>query len=398
MTVKRSLLVLLIAVITLPLLTRGVQVIGQSADQQATTETPPALVQEVATAVPTAATNDTSTTSTISALGSVEAKSVTELYFQTSGTVNGVYVDVGDTVNAGDVIADLDATDAWTTYQKAQLSLQSAELSLTALEEPATADEIAVAKANITSAQAAYSSIANGSSDTVTQLQLKVQQAQDQLTALQTARANMNGSEDEITLEEAKIGAQTFNLEIAQLQLQAAQTPASSSLWSASIKIQQAENSLAQLEAGPSDSDIQSAQLKIKTAQQAVTDAQNAVLKTQLIAPVSGYVTAINVAAGDSASSASAAIEISDTSAYQMTVPVNELDVKKIAVGDSAVIDLDALSGVTIQGTVTNIGWISSTSSDGIVTYDVTVQLNTDDSRVRLGMTGQVEIESESAV
>ena len=75
-----------------------------------------------------------------------------------------------------------------------------------------------------------------------------------------------------------------------------------------------------------------------------------------------------------------------------MTVPVNELDVKKVAVGDDATIQLDALSGDDIQGTVDNVGWLSSTSSDGIVTYDVRVVLNTDDSRVRIGMTGEVAI------
>ena len=89
-------------------------------------------------------------------------------------------------------------------------------------------------------------------------------------------------------------------------------------------------------------------------------------------------------------------MEISDTSNLQMTVPVNELDVQSVSVGQTADIQLDALSGVAIPGTVENVGWLSSTSSDGIVTYDVTIALNTDDSRIRIGMTGEVAMNTGS--
>ncbi|MBI1257716.1 MAG: HlyD family efflux transporter periplasmic adaptor subunit [Chloroflexi bacterium] len=390
MTVRKTLLTLIIVCIAVPLLALGVQVFAQADAQQpqpaATEAAQPSAPVTVATAVPT------TTTSAISALGSVEAKAVTELYFQASGTINAVYAEVGDYVQAGDVVADLDATDAWNSYQKALLSLESAQLALDTLKAPATDDEIAVAKANLASAQAAYSS---GTDDSqIQQLQLKVDQAQASLTALQTERANMNGSADEIALQEAKIGAQSFNLQIAQLNLEAAQTPDSSSQWSSSIRIQQAQLALDKLQAGPSDDDLKSAQLKIDSAQLSVTDAQNALLKTQLVAPVSGYVTAINSEAGDSASSA--IMEISDTSNLQMTVPINELDVQGVSVGQSADVQLDALSGVAIPGMVENVGWLSSTSSDGIVTYDVTIALNTDDSRVRIGMTGEVAINTGS--
>ncbi len=391
MTVRRVLFSLILAIIAVPLIASGIQVMGQPADQAAVTPLPAPPTTLQATAVPQAATT------AISALGSVEAKSVVELYFQTSGTVQGIYVQVGDSVQAGDVLADLDASDGWNSYNQARLSLESAQLSMQTLLEPATDSEIAVAKANVASAQAAYSSTANGSSDQIAQLQLKYQQAQDQLTALQTARQNMNGSADEIALQDAKIGAQSFSVETARLQLEAAQTPDSSALWSASVRIQQAQVTLDKLQAAPAQSDIDSAQLAIDRAQAKVEDAQTALTKTQLIAPISGTVTAINVAAGNSAGTGTAVLKISDTSSLQMTVPVNELDVKGVAVGQSAAIQLDALSGVELPGTVENVGWISSTSSDGIVTYDVRVVLNNADPRVRIGMTGEVAITTGSA-
>ena len=334
----------------------------------------------------------------VSALGSVEANQVASLSFQTAGTVKGIYAEVGDYIQAGEVIADLNADDAWSTYNQAVLNLESANLAMSDLMEPASEDDIKVAQANIASAQAAYSSTANSvTQEQIDNAQLKYDQAVAQLNALNEARTHMSGTDAEITIQEAKIGAASFNAEIARLQLEELQTPNSSSLWSASLRIKQAQLQLEQLQEGPTQSEITSAQIAIERAQAAVTNAQTALEQTQLIAPISGYITAINISAGQSITSATVAIEISDLSTLRITVPVNELDISKITEGMPATIQLDALPTLDIPGTVEHVGWISETSSDGIVTFDVEVVLNTTDSRVRIGMTGEVTIETGSA-
>ncbi len=196
-----------------------------------------------------------------------------------------------------------------------------------------------------------------------------------------------------------RIGAAQFNAQIALLQLQDAQAAnsASTQLWSASIRIQQAQLQLDQLQAGPTQQQLDNAQVAIERAQLSLAQAQNTLEKSQLIAPRSGYVTAVNVASGDSVSPGAAAVVIADLSSFQMTVPVNELDVGRVAVGQSATVQLDALTGVNIPGSVENVGWLSSTSSDGIVTYDVLIALDTTDPHVRLGMTGEVAIDTGSS-
>jgi HlyD family secretion protein len=323
---------------------------------------------------------------------------VVPLYFQTAGTVKTVYAEPGDYVNAGDVLAELDSTDAWNSYQQAQLNLENAQISLDTLKQPPSENDLKAAQANVASAQAAYGDTANAlSSDQLEAQQLKYQQAQDQVTALQAARQNMNGTDDQIALQDAKIGAASFNAEIARLQLEAAQTPNSAALWQASIRITQAQLNLDKLTAGPTQAQLDSAQISIDRAQAALLDAQTAILRTQLIAPRSGTVTAVNIASGDNASPQAAAITLSDLSGLRMTVPVNELDVEKVQAGANATIQLDALPNVTIPGTVEYVGWLSSTSSDGIVTYDVRIDLNTNDPRVRIGMTGEVTIDTGSS-
>ena len=333
----------------------------------------------------------------ISALGSVGAASVVSTYFQTSGKVNQVYVQSGDYVEADEVIADLDGTDAWNTYYQAVLSLEKAQLALDALYAPPTEEALRSAQAKIASAQANYSSIANSiSSADIQSTELSYEQAKQKLEALKQARANMGGTDNEIALQEAKIGEASFNVEIARLQLVDKQTPNQASLWQASVSIQQAQLDLAKLQAGPTQAEIDSARISLQQAQAKIEDAQTALHYIQLTAPRAGTITAVNITARDSVSTATAAIEISDLSQLRITVPINELDVAKIKIGDSATITLDALNGMTFSGKVLSVSWLSSTSNDGIVTYDVTVAFDKADPQVRLGMTGEVTLDTGS--
>jgi len=373
-------------------ITRVASVNGQAAQ-------PPLPTQSTLGVSPQATALPTQTASGISALGSVEAATVVTLYFQTSGAVKNVYVHLGDSVQANDVLADMDDTDAWNTYNQAVLNEEKAQLTLNSLYDPPSEEDLRVAKANVASAQAAYSAAANTvSSAEIQSAQLSYDKAQQNLEGLQTARANMDGSDAQIALQEAKIGEASYNAEIARLQLVEKQTPDSASLWQASAKIKQAQLDLDKLQAGPTQAEIDSAQISLQTTQAKVEDAQTALRHMQLVAPHSGTVTAINISARDSIGQTTAAIEISDFSQLRITVPINELEVAKLHEGASATIQLDALAGVTFPGKVENIGWLSTTSSDGIVTYDVQVTLAAQDERVRIGMTGEVTIDTGSAL
>ncbi|MEO8607315.1 MAG: efflux RND transporter periplasmic adaptor subunit [Chloroflexota bacterium] len=401
MTVKRIMFLLVIVVVGI-LLVAGIATAQEQTPPAANATALSPAAQDTGTrqleATAEATQQATTTTSNgVSALGSVAANMVANLQFQTSGTVKGVYAEVGDYVKAGEVLADLKSDDAWTTYNQAQLNLESANLAMTTLMQPASEADLKVAKANVASAQAGYSDTAN--SITQTQLdtaQMKYDQAQAAATALEDERRHMDGTDAQITIKEAQIGAATFNAEIARLQLEALKTPNSSALWSSGVRIQQAQLQLEELQQGPAQSEIDSAQVGIERAQAAVLSAQTALQEIQLVAPITGYVTVVNISSDDSIAPGTAAIVISDTSSLHMTVPINELDIGKISEGMDTTISLDALPDLAIPGKVEHVGWLSTTSSDGIVTFDVQVVLNTTDPRVRIGMTGQVTIETGS--
>jgi len=116
-------------------------------------------------------------------------------------------------------------------------------------------------------------------------------------------------------------------------------------------------------------------------------DAQSALGKTSIYAPMSGRVTRLVVENGETAiqgtmnKDAATLLTIADMSVLETRVKVDETDVARISVGDSAVIQIDAFPDTTFIGRVTKIsnsavkGATATQGADQAVDYEVTIQL-----------------------
>jgi HlyD family secretion protein len=116
-------------------------------------------------------------------------------------------------------------------------------------------------------------------------------------------------------------------------------------------------------------------------------DAQSALGKTSIYAPMSGRVTRLVVENGETAiqgtmnKDAATLLTIADMSVLETKVKVDETDVARISVGDSAVIQIDAFPDTTFIGKVTKIsnsavkGATATQGADQAVDYEVTIQL-----------------------
>ncbi|MGA2418334.1 MAG: biotin/lipoyl-binding protein, partial [Candidatus Staskawiczbacteria bacterium] len=89
------------------------------------------------TYVTSAVTKGTITTS-VSGSGQVSASNTISLQFKASGTLTYLPVQNGQNVTAGQLIAELDTTDAEKTVRDAEANLQSAQLALQKLEGAST--------------------------------------------------------------------------------------------------------------------------------------------------------------------------------------------------------------------------------------------------------------------
>jgi HlyD family secretion protein len=117
-----------------------------------------------------------------------------------------------------------------------------------------------------------------------------------------------------------------------------------------------------------------------------LNDAKSSLDKTTIYAPMSGRVTRLAVEQGETAvpgtfnKDAATLLTISDMSVLETRVKVDETDVARIKVGDSAQVQIDAFPDTTFIGKVTRISNSSvksttATSSDQAVDYEVTIQL-----------------------
>ncbi|MEP6618654.1 MAG: efflux RND transporter periplasmic adaptor subunit [bacterium] len=124
-------------------------------------------------------------------------------------------------------------------------------------------------------------------------------------------------------------------------------------------------------------------------------DAQSSLSKTTIVAPMSGRVTRLVVENGETAimgtmnKDAATLLTIADMSVLETKVKVDETDVARIALGDSAVIQIDAFPDTTFIGKVTKIsnssvkGASATTGADQAVDYEVTIQLVSTPSETR---------------
>ena len=148
--------------------------------------------------------------------------------------------------------------------------------------------------------------------------------------------------------------------------------------------IAERQASLAQLKSGADPLDIKSAQLSIEQRQNALLDAQQTLADYYVRAPFSGSIATVPVSVGNQVSSGTiVATLIADQQVAD--VSLNEVDVAKIKIGQKATLAFDAIDGLIITGEVSSIDLIG-TVSQGVVTYNVKIVFDTQDSRIMSGM------------
>jgi HlyD family secretion protein len=131
----------------------------------------------------------------------------------------------------------------------------------------------------------------------------------------------------------------------------------------------------------------EAARYQVAQAVAGLRDARRGLERTTIVAPMSGKITRLNVEEGEVAvpgtfnKELGTLLTISDMSVLETKVKVDETDVARIAVGDSAVVQIDAFPDTTFVGRVTEISNSSlkaaggAQAADQAIDYEVTIQL-----------------------
>jgi RND family efflux transporter MFP subunit len=159
-------------------------------------------------------------------------------------------------------------------------------------------------------------------------------------------------------------------------------------------KIREKQEALLKLKAGADALDIQSAELTVKQRENALLDAKEKLADYYVRAPFDGIIAKINVKKGDSVSSASILATLI-TRQKLAEISLNEVDVAKVKVGQKATLTFDAVPDLTITGQVAEVDAVG-TVSQGVVTYTVKIGFDTQDDRVKPGMSVSATIVTEA--
>ncbi|MBN1978899.1 MAG: efflux RND transporter periplasmic adaptor subunit [Anaerolineae bacterium] len=353
----------------------------------------------------------------VSASGSIEPQASVDLAFETPGRVAEVYVKVGDRVETGDALAQLDTRQMALQVYQAQSALTLAKARLAQLEAGPQPAEIAAAEANLRAAQAQVSGAvasldqlkAGPTASQIADAETRVAQAelQHKLAQLEYDRV-VATTDDEDAITQAN-----YDLYIAEKSLVAAQAALDSAragvnadelrAAQANVEAALAQQDAAQarldlLLAGPTEEQVADARAQVERAQAALEQAELALERATLRATFDGTIAKVNVSAGEMAPISLPAIALLDASSLQVAISVDELDVGRLVPGQEAQVTLDAIPDVMLAGTVKSIAPAATLAQGGVVYYDVIVTLSPTDEPVRADMTANVTIVVEELV
>jgi HlyD family secretion protein len=176
---------------------------------------------------------------------------------------------------------------------------------------------------------------------------------------------------------------------------------ATADLRTANLNLATAQDNLDTAQASGTTSQERQAQIALYGAQTQVTKASQArndllqqIKAATLRAPIDGVITAVNVTKGFDAPAGAAVTIASPT--LTVTTDVVESDLPSIKSGQAANVSVTAI-GADLTGTVTAISPTATTSSQGVVSYPVTITIKDPPATARAGMSADVTITTASA-
>lgn len=381
--------------------------------------------------------------SSISASGQVVASNQIDLKAKSSGDVTRIYVKSGSTVKKGQTLFSLDTTDAEKAVRDAKTSLETAELDLQKFKQDPKDTDVLAANNAITDAenskvdadksvQNAYNNLLNSTFEAVPTsnnvadynapvisgnyilgkegtISIRVYYSTSSPNFLASGLVSASGISSSITPQPIGdsglyIKFPSGNNLVTEWSINIPNKKASnyvsnynayqSSLDNKESTIRNADLTIAQQKQKindlyhPDAIDLRTKELAVQQKQDALIDAQTALSDRYIRAPFDGMIASIAAKVGDTAPSVLGSIITKQKIA---SISLNEVDIAKINLGQKVMLSFDAIEGLSIAGVVAEIDSLG-TVTQGVVTYNVKISFDTDDDRVKSGMSVSASI------
>jgi len=174
---------------------------------------------------------------------------------------------------------------------------------------------------------------------------------------------------------------------------------------------------VAQAEVEAAEESIRAAAFNVKSAEAGVKEAKENLSKTTIFAPVGGTISKLNIEKGERVAGASQfssgteILRIANLQSMEVKVDVNENDIVRVNINDTALVEVDAYQNRKFKGIVTEISTSANTvgvSADQVTNFEVKIRILPESykdlvsdsqpnvSPFRPGMSATVDIQTET--
>jgi len=190
-----------------------------------------------------------------------------------------------------------------------------------------------------------------------------------------------------------KLSAAEARVAQAQAQLNVLLGGTKSDITISQATVEQRQAALDALKAPPTERDLAQAEANVAQAEASLSKAKFNREHAELVAAFNGTVAVVNIKVGDTIATGgqTPAIELIDDSAFHVDVNISEADLGKLKIGQEAQVELDALPGQTLAGTLDYIA-PTGTTQQNVTTYLSRVTLRPTDQLLRVGLSAAVSI------
>jgi multidrug resistance efflux pump len=307
--------------------------------------------------------------------GRIEPSRYVEVALNASGLVSEVLVSEGESVEAGQVLARLEGSEAQ-TLETAQAAA-SAELTL-------AYQEVRDAQYKLDNFDVPSDFSGMSPTEAISQT----------LDKLNEARVNFEPYEDldesrlKETQSEKNTGVYRDTAKLYKRQLDDAWTD-----YRRAIQWMELESALESANARLSQAQTDYDALQDPAFGEDTAGARAALANAEVRAPFSGVITNLDLKVGEFASAGTPVVTIADISSWVVkTTDLTEIDVVELSEGQPVIVTLDAIPDMELNGNIFLIGQ-SYSQNQGDIVYEVTVLLTETDPAMRWGMTAEVKFE-----
>jgi len=338
-----------------------------------------------------------------------------------SGTVSRLSVSVGDKVSKGQFLFYINSSDSDTSVAKAYSSYKQALQQVESARTKLLQDQQSLANLSGNSAVLKAASSVQQANQQVESAYASLLQAENDYNVLY---AKYQADPTSVTTSELAISAQKIDVAEASYDSAKQALETAQASYNQEIKNVDSNLAIAKQQVAASEASLSAAESSANSALAEYDNQKETSSKRYVTASIAGTITEVNIKNGDevgsgssssssqssasssstssstssttgsSSSSSNGSILIENFDSLRATVAINETDIPKVAKDQKATLTVDAITDLTLTGKVTEIAQ-KGTNNQNVITYDVTLSIDSIDTRLRPEMTVSADITTE---